>query len=64
MHIVFACLYWSQVVFDNLHLAAFPDHGLGYTILGPEDNINSLKAAQLKVVIFTLTIASVRVDLG
>ncbi len=43
------------MVFDNLHLAAFPDHGLGYTILGPEDNINSLKAAQLKVLINSFT---------
>jgi processing peptidase subunit beta len=37
----------DEVVFDNLHMAAFPDHGLGFTILGPDANIRSLTRAQL-----------------
>lgn len=39
----------KQVVFDNLHLAAFPNHGLGYTILGPDENIRRLKRQHLQV---------------
>lgn len=37
----------EEVVFDYLHGTAFQDSTLGATILGPVNNINSLKPAQL-----------------
>ncbi|KNE57687.1 hypothetical protein AMAG_04547 [Allomyces macrogynus ATCC 38327] len=37
----------EEVVFDQLHAAAFPDNSLGFTILGPRDNIRSLQRADL-----------------
>lgn len=37
----------EEVVFDHLHSVAFPNSPLGYTILGPEDNINSIKRDDL-----------------
>ena len=37
----------QEVVFDNLHLACFPDNGLGLTILGSEMNISTLKRPNL-----------------
>ncbi|ORZ34084.1 mitochondrial processing peptidase beta subunit 1 [Catenaria anguillulae PL171] len=38
----------DEVVFDHLHAAAFPDNPLGFTILGPLKNIQSLQQADLK----------------
>lgn len=38
----------EEVIFDRLHLAAFHDSPLGYTILGPVENIQSITRAQLK----------------
>jgi processing peptidase subunit beta len=43
----------EEVVFDNLHLAAFPDHGLGYTILGSDSNILKINRSQLQDYIAT-----------
>jgi mitochondrial-processing peptidase subunit beta len=37
----------EEVVFDYLHSTAFQDCSLGRTILGPVENINSLKSADL-----------------
>ena len=42
-----------EVVFDNLHTACFPDHGLGLTILGPEQNIKTINRQDLKEYIAT-----------
>jgi mitochondrial-processing peptidase subunit beta len=33
----------QEVLLDKLHLACFRDSSLGYTILGPEENIRSMK---------------------
>lgn len=33
----------DEVIFDKLHMTAFRDHPLGYTILGPEENIQNMK---------------------
>lgn len=38
---------FEEVIFDRLHETAFPDSGLGRTILGPVENIRSLKRADL-----------------
>ncbi|KAI9222076.1 mitochondrial processing peptidase beta subunit 1 [Blastocladiella britannica] len=38
----------EEVVFDHLHATSFPDSSLGYTILGPEANIKSLKRTDLQ----------------
>ena len=43
----------SQVIFDNLHTAAYRDSPLGYTILGPVENIHSLNRNQLRSYIDT-----------
>ncbi|KJP86775.1 hypothetical protein AK88_03589 [Plasmodium fragile] len=32
----------DEVIFDKLHMTAFRDHPLGYTILGPIDNIKNM----------------------
>lgn len=37
------------MVFDNLHLAVFPDHPLGFTILGSDDNIRHIRQSDVKV---------------
>ena len=46
-------LFWriqktQEVVFDHLHAAAYRHQALGRTILGPEENINSLKQEDLQ----------------
>uniref|UniRef100_A0A8C9GMC5 Mitochondrial-processing peptidase subunit beta-like n=1 Tax=Piliocolobus tephrosceles TaxID=591936 RepID=A0A8C9GMC5_9PRIM len=33
----------DEVIFDKLHMTAFRDHPLGYTILGPVENIQNMK---------------------
>ncbi|CRG96886.1 mitochondrial-processing peptidase subunit beta, putative [Plasmodium gallinaceum] len=33
----------DEVIFDKLHMTAFRDHPLGYTILGPVENIKNMK---------------------
>ncbi|CAD7946256.1 unnamed protein product [Amoebophrya sp. A25] len=38
----------EEVIFDRLHLAAFRDHMLGATILGPVENIHHLQQHHLK----------------
>ncbi|KAL7753790.1 Mitochondrial-processing peptidase subunit beta [Sorochytrium milnesiophthora] len=38
----------EEVVFDHLHATSFQDSSLGYTILGPRDNIKSLQQADLQ----------------
>ena len=38
----------EEVLLDKLHLACFRDSSLGYTILGPEENIRSIKREHLK----------------
>merc|ERR1711904_357199 len=38
----------EEVIFDNLHTAAFRDSALGYTILGPIVNINSMSQEHLR----------------
>lgn len=38
---------YEELVLDNLHEIAFPDNGLGLTILGPEKNIQSLNRSDL-----------------
>lgn len=38
----------EELVLDHLHATAFQGNGLGRTILGPEENIRSLKKADLK----------------
>merc|ERR1719450_1374093 len=38
----------EEVIFDRLHLTAFHDSPLGYTILGPVENIQSISKANLK----------------
>jgi processing peptidase subunit beta len=43
----------EEVIFDNLHTAAYRDSPLGYTILGPVENINSLNRDQLRSYIET-----------
>jgi processing peptidase subunit beta len=37
----------DEVVFDHLHASAFQGSGLGYTILGPNENIESLSRQDL-----------------
>jgi len=37
----------EEVIFDRLHLTAFHDSPLGYTILGPVENIQSITRQQL-----------------
>ncbi len=39
---------YDEVVFDHLHAAAFQDQALGRTILGPRENILSIKQNDLK----------------
>ena len=39
----------GQVIFDRLHLTAFHDSPLGYTILGPVENIQPRAQRELKV---------------
>lgn len=41
----------EEVVFDRLHLTAFHDSPLGYTILGPVENIQSITREQLRAYI-------------
>ena len=43
----------EEVLLDKLHLACFRDSSLGYTILGPEENIRSIKREHLKSYIDT-----------
>ncbi|XP_020098682.1 probable mitochondrial-processing peptidase subunit beta, mitochondrial [Ananas comosus] len=43
----------EEVIFDHLHLAAFRDHPLGNTILGPEENIRSISRVDLEQYIST-----------
>merc|ERR1719414_576021 len=38
----------EEVIFDRLHLTAFNDSPLGYTILGPVENIQSITRQQLR----------------
>mmetsp|Transcript_97157 Transcript_97157/g.173063 ORF Transcript_97157/g.173063 Transcript_97157/m.173063 type:complete len:464 (-) Transcript_97157:105-1496(-) len=38
----------EEVIFDRLHLTAFHDSPLGYTILGPVENIQSISQEQLR----------------
>lgn len=38
----------EEVIFDRLHLTAFHDNPLGYTILGPVENIQSITKDQLR----------------
>lgn len=38
----------EEVIFDRLHLTAFHDSPLGYTILGPVENIQSISRNQLR----------------
>ncbi|CAD7970413.1 unnamed protein product [Amoebophrya sp. A120] len=38
----------EEVIFDRLHLAAFKDHMLGATILGPVENIHHLQQKHLR----------------
>jgi processing peptidase subunit beta len=38
----------EEVIFDRLHLAAFHESPLGYTILGPVENIQSITRQQLR----------------
>ena len=37
----------QEVVFDHLHAIAYPDCPLGYTILGPVQNIKSINRNDL-----------------
>merc|ERR1712217_996299 len=41
----------EEVIFDRLHLTAFHDSPLGYTILGPVENIQSITREQLRAYI-------------
>merc|ERR1719414_1941232 len=43
----------EEVIFDRLHLTAFHDSPLGYTILGPVENIQSITRDQLRTYIRT-----------
>lgn len=43
----------EELVLDHLHATAFQGTGLGRTILGPEENISSMKQADLKSYIQT-----------
>lgn len=43
----------EEVIFDRLHLTAFHDSPLGYTILGPVENIQSITQQQLREYIRT-----------
>eukprot|EP00929_Paragymnodinium_shiwhaense_P118773 TRINITY_DN90692_c0_g1_i1.p1 TRINITY_DN90692_c0_g1~~TRINITY_DN90692_c0_g1_i1.p1 ORF type:complete len:502 (-),score=118.83 TRINITY_DN90692_c0_g1_i1:357-1862(-) len=43
----------EEVIFDRLHLTAFHDSPLGYTILGPVENIQSITQQQLRTYIET-----------
>merc|ERR1740138_750525 len=38
----------EEVIFDRLHLPAFHNSPLGYTILGPVENIQSITRDQLR----------------
>ncbi|CAI5448528.1 unnamed protein product [Caenorhabditis angaria] len=38
----------QEVVFDELHTGIFPKNALGYTILGPVNNINSIAKSDLQ----------------
>lgn len=38
----------EEVIFDRLHLTAFRDDPLGFTILGPVENIENLRASDLR----------------
>jgi len=38
---------YDEVIFDHLHSIAYQGHPLGYTILGPEKNIKSIKRDDL-----------------
>jgi len=38
----------EEVIFDRLHLSAFRESSLGFTILGPVENINSINQSQLR----------------
>lgn len=43
----------EEVIFDHLHTAAFRDHPLGDTILGPTENIKSISKKDLQQYIST-----------
>ncbi|KAM0888065.1 hypothetical protein ACQ4PT_028570 [Festuca glaucescens] len=43
----------EEVIFDHLHTAAFRDHPLGDTILGPKENIQSISKNDLQQYIST-----------
>ncbi|XP_047055131.1 probable mitochondrial-processing peptidase subunit beta, mitochondrial [Lolium rigidum] len=43
----------EEVIFDHLHTAAFRDHPLGDTILGPKENIHSISKNDLQQYIST-----------
>jgi len=43
----------EEVIFDRLHLAAFHDSPLGYTILGPVENIQSITREHLRAYVET-----------
>lgn len=43
----------EEVIFDHLHAAAFRDHPLGDTILGPKENIESISKKDLQQYIST-----------
>jgi processing peptidase subunit beta len=43
----------EEVIFDHLHAAAFRDHPLGDTILGPKENIQSISKKNLQQYIST-----------
>ncbi|KAI4839565.1 mitochondrial-processing peptidase subunit beta [Plasmodium brasilianum] len=37
----------DEVIFDKLHMTAFRDHPLGYTILGPVENIKNMNRQEI-----------------
>lgn len=39
---------YEELVLDNLHEVAFPTSGLGYTILGPEENIKKISKKDIQ----------------
>jgi mitochondrial-processing peptidase subunit beta len=39
---------YEELVLDNLHEVAFPSSGLGYTILGPEENIKKISKKDIQ----------------
>ena len=39
---------YEELVLDNLHEVAYPSSGLGYTILGPEENIKKISKKDIQ----------------